>query len=70
MWYTFLENKEIKISQFADDITLILDGTQRSLQAALNNIEVFGSFSGLRMKNLRPNSVGLGEKSIQRINFK
>ena len=33
--------EEIKLSQFADDTTLILDGSQRSLEAALNNIEIF-----------------------------
>ena len=38
----FFGNNEIKMSQFADDTTLILDGTQRS---ALNTIKVFGSFS-------------------------
>ena len=32
---------EIKLSQFADDTTLILDGTSQSLQAALNVLEVF-----------------------------
>ena len=32
----------IKLSQFADDTTLILDGSQRSLEAALNTIQIFG----------------------------
>ena len=29
-------NEEIKMLQFANDTTLTLDGTQKSLQAALN----------------------------------
>ena len=45
----FCGSTEIKLSQFADDTTLILDGTSQSLQAALNVLEVFGSLSGLRV---------------------
>ena len=40
---------EIKIRQFADDTTLVLDGSQSSLKAALNTLEIFGSYSGLKM---------------------
>ena len=31
-------NEEVKMSQFADDTTLTLDGTQKSLQDALNTL--------------------------------
>ena len=41
--------KEFKLVQFADDTTLMLDGTLHSLQSALNTLEIFGSLSGLRM---------------------
>ena len=37
-------SKEFRLTQFADDTTLILDGSQCSLQVALNTIEVFGSY--------------------------
>ena len=40
---------EFKLTQFADDTTLILDGSQDSLQAALNTLEIYGNFSGLKM---------------------
>ena len=33
--------QHIKMTQFADDTTLILDGTQCSLEAALNTLEIF-----------------------------
>ena len=36
--------KQIKLTQFADDTTVILDGSQKSLQATLN---IFSSISGL-----------------------
>ena len=45
--------EEIKLSQFADDTTLILDGSQRSLEAALNTIEIFGTYSGLKMNTTK-----------------
>ena len=38
-----------KCTQFADDTTLILDGTQQTLVSALNTLEIFGSISGLKM---------------------
>ena len=43
---------EFKITQFADDTTLFLDGSQFSLQHALNTIEIFGSFSGLKINTI------------------
>ena len=39
----------IKITQFADETTLILHDSQYSLEAALNILEIFGNFSGLKM---------------------
>ena len=44
-----ISGTEFKLTQFADDTTLILDGTTNSLQAALNTIEIFGNYSGLKM---------------------
>ena len=41
--------EQIKLTQFADDTTLILDGSDHSLQSALNVLEIFGNFSGLKM---------------------
>ena len=46
--------EEIKLSQFADDTTIILDGSYRSLEAALNVIEIFGNISGLKMNTTKP----------------
>ena len=44
-----VSQKEIKITQFADDTTITLDGTEDSLQASLNVLEIFGSISGLKI---------------------
>ena len=60
-----LGNLEIKITQFADDTTLILDGSLKSLQAALNTIEIFGSISGLNMNSEKTKVIWLGRQNRQ-----
>ena len=37
------------MAQFADDTTLILDGTEKSLYAVLNVLNLFARFSGLKI---------------------
>ena len=44
-------NKMIKVSQFADDTSLLLDDSNSSLQAAMNVLEIFGSLSGLKINS-------------------
>ena len=51
-----------KITQFADDTTLMLNGTVGSLQAALNLIEVFGSVSGLKINSEKTKIIWIGCK--------
>jgi len=46
-----VNNSEIKISQYADDTTFILNGTSESLSATLQTIETFSSMSGLRLNS-------------------
>ena len=45
-----VNGKEIKVTQFADDTTLILNGECGPLQSALNTLEIFGNYSGLIVK--------------------
>ena len=44
-----IRSEEFKISQFADDTTIFMDGSESSLQHTLNILEIFGSLSGLKM---------------------
>ena len=53
---------EHRITQFADDTTLILDGSIDSLKAALNVLEIFGSISGLRINTDKTKLVWIGKK--------
>ena len=46
-----VNNEEIKISQYADDTTLILDGSRESLLAALKMLDDFSKVSGLRLND-------------------
>ena len=57
-----LGSKEYKITQFADDTTIIMDGSRDSLEAALNTIEMFGSMSGLKMNTSKTKIIWIGRK--------
>ena len=48
--------------QFADDTTIILDGTQHSLQATLNVLEIYGSMSGLKVNTENTKTIWFGSK--------
>ena len=63
-----IRQKEIKITQFADDTTIILNGTEDSLQAALNILEIFGNISGLRVNTEKTQIVWIGKKRELRTN--
>ena len=57
-----INNKELKISQFTDDTRLTLDGSQVSLQAALNTLETYGTYSCLKMNKKKTKVFWLGRK--------
>ena len=52
----------IKVSQFADDTSLLLDGSNSSLQAAMNVLEIFGSLSGLKINSEKTRLIWIGSK--------
>ena len=55
-----VQGEEIKISQFA---TIILDGSKESFTAALQDLEQFGSISGLRLNNKKTEVLWIGSKT-------
>ena len=71
-----VNNSEIKISQYADDTTFILNDTSESLSATLQTIETFGSMSGLRLNSKKTEALWIGsmvgnkEKLFPEKNFK
>jgi len=55
-----LFDKEIKISQFADDTTLFLDGSQESFEYCIRTILEYTKYSGLAMNNDKTKVVWFG----------
>ena len=53
---------ECKLSQYADDTTLILDGTQKSLERSFAILEKFGEASGLRVNCEKTEALWIGSK--------
>ena len=61
-----IKNTEFKLTQFADDTTLFLDGTKSSLQAALNTLETYGNYSGLKMNKEKTKITWIGQKKFSK----
>ena len=47
----FVNRREIKLSQYANDTTLILDGTKESLRTSLKTLDHFYEVSGLKLND-------------------
>ena len=54
------KDKEIKLSQYADDTTLILDGSEESLVESLKIIDYFGNISALRLHSRKTEALWIG----------
>ena len=55
-----IDNIECKISQYADDSTVILDGSNRSLLQTLKTLDLFERLSGLKVNEEKTNVVYIG----------
>ena len=55
-----VKDKEIKLSQYADDTTLISDGSEESFLESLKIIHYFGDISGLRLKSKKTEALWIG----------
>ena len=58
-----VKDTEIKLSQYADDTTLILDGSEKSLSEALRVLENFENVSGLRLNSKKTEALWIGSSS-------
>ena len=58
-----VNGKEIKLSQYADDTTLILDGSEQSVKEAVKLLESFGDASGLRLNSSKTEALWIGSKA-------
>ena len=58
-----MEGDEIKISQYADDTTLFLDGSKASLQGSLRVLNRFSQISGLKLNVTKTEVLWFGSLS-------
>ena len=56
----FVDGQEIKISLYADDTTLILDGSRASFQNSLRILKFFRAISGLRLNYKKTEALWIG----------
>ena len=56
--------KEHKISQYADDTTLTLDGSSKSFFAALDTLHLFHKIPGLKINSLKMKVIWIGSKKF------
>ena len=55
-----INDKEHKLSQYADDTLFLLDGTSKSLNATLNVLYEYSQFSGLKVNFEKTHAVWIG----------
>ena len=58
-----IQDTQFKLSQYADDTTLILDGSEKSFKASLTLIEAFGKMSGLKLNDRKTEALWIGSKT-------
>ena len=58
-----IDNKEYKISQYADDTQLFLNGSENSLREALDVLQKFYEMSGLKINVEKAKAIWIGSLS-------
>ena len=64
-----INEQEIKISQYADDTTLILDGSTVSFTTSLQILDLFSEISGLRLNIKKTEALWIGSKIGKEVNL-
>ena len=57
-----INNKEFILTQYADDTSVILDGSEESLNETLSELENYAKFSGLKVNFTKTHVVWIGSK--------
>ena len=64
-----MSESECKISQYADDTTLFLDGRKTTFQACLETLDRFSKISGLKISNSKTEILWIGALKVKKIYF-
>lgn len=64
-----IAGEEYKISQYADDTSLVTNGSPESLNGILIELDMFASISGLRINFTKTIMVWIGSKKFQKMFF-
>ena len=59
----------VLLSQFADDTTLCLDGSEESFKESIPTLKKFALFSGLKLNNDKTQVVWVGSKMNSKVRF-
>ena len=65
-----IDGEEYKISQYADDTFLLLDGSEKSLNTALDTLDRFSFISGLKMNFDKTKIIWIGAKKYSTSSIK
>lgn len=57
-----IDDTEYRLSQYADDTSLILDGSPASLDASLRLLQFYAEISGLKINLEKTNVIWIGSK--------
>ena len=64
-----IQNTEFKLSQYADDTEVFLNGEKSSFEATINTINEFGNFSGLLLNSEKTTAVWIGCRRNSNIRY-
>ena len=64
-----INDTEIKLSQYADDSEIILQGDRNSFEETIQVVQLFGEVSGLVLNTKKTNSIWLGRERNSQIRF-
>jgi hypothetical protein len=60
VYHTELNNAESKLSQYADDTQIIIDGSENSIKTSINILNEFSKISGLKVNLNKSELIPLG----------
>ena len=61
-----IDGEEYKISQYADDASIILEGSPTSMDGIIRDLDYFAIISGLKINILKTKLVWIGSKTFSK----